>query len=206
MHHAKPGHYQRVGPIDAIADMFAPVVLISAGGIFANGLLGADTATGKRLHDLNSERLSLLGGSSGEKLTEDQISDINKARLQVIDHQVPLVMARIRGIRDACVLVYIAMGLLVLSVIIIAAAIPAGSVALGYTALALVVSGVVIQFAAIVLVTRVMIRSADTLTYETRRTDQLGLAQAQPVAAANGSSLAAAPVGWPSVSAGRYQY
>jgi hypothetical protein len=72
------------------------------------------------------------------------------------------------------------MGLLVLGVIIIAAAIPTGSVALGYTALALVVSGVVIQFAAIVLITRVMIRSADTLTYETRRTDQPGLAKPSP--------------------------
>ena len=162
-------------PTDAIADMLAPVVLISAGGLFANGLLSADTACSKRLHELNSERLSLLGGPRGEKLTESQVPDINKARLELIDHQVPLVMARIRGIRDACVLVYIAMGLLVLSIIVIAAAIPGRSMALGYAALALVVCAVIIQFAAIVLATRVMVRSADTLTYETTHSDDLGL-------------------------------
>ena len=175
MHDSGPGHYQRVSPVDAIAEMLAPVVLISAGGIFANGLLAADTASGNRLHDLNSERLSLVGGPGGEKLAEDQVAEVNPARLGLIDHQVPLVMARIRGVRDACVLVYIAMGLLALSVILIAAAIPDHSRALGYTAVALVVCGVIIYFAAIVLVTRVMIRSADTLTYETRRTDELGL-------------------------------
>jgi hypothetical protein len=142
--HAGLGHDERVGPIDAIADMFAPVVLISAGGIFANGLLATDTASGKRLHELNSERLSILCGPGGEKLTEDQVPDIDRARLEVIDHQVPLVMARIRGIRDACVLVYLAMGLLVLSVILIAATIPSSSRALGYAALALVVAGVII--------------------------------------------------------------
>jgi hypothetical protein len=84
-------------------------------------------------------------------------------------------MARIRGIRNASVLVYTAMGLLVLSIIVIAAAIPDRSMALAYTALALVVSAVIFQFAAIVLATRVMIGSADTLTYETRRIDELGL-------------------------------
>jgi hypothetical protein len=146
-----------VSPADAIADMLAPVVLISAGGIFANRLLGADTANGNRLHELNSERLSIVGGPRGERLTEDRVPDMDRARLRLIDHQVPLVMDRIRGIRNACVLVYIAMGVLVVSVILIAASIPDSSRALGYTALALVVCGVTIHFAAIVLVTRVMI-------------------------------------------------
>jgi hypothetical protein len=164
-----------VSPIDAIADMLGPVVLISANGLFINGLLGADTASSKRLQELNSERLSAVAGPSGEKLSEDQVPDINKARLELIDHQVPLVMARIRRIRDACVLVYIAVGLFVLSIIFIAASISGSSRALAYTALALLICGVSIQFLAIVLVTTVMIRSADTLTYETRRTDKLGL-------------------------------
>jgi Protein of unknown function (DUF2721) len=165
-----------VSPIDAIADMLAPVVLISAGGLFVNGLLGADTASSKRLQELNSERLSIVAAPTGEKLTEDQLPEISRARLELIDHQVPLVMARIRGIRDACVLIYIAAGLFVLSIILIAAAIPGRSTALAYTALAVVVCGVIIQFAAIVVVTKVMSRSADTLTYETSRTDELGLA------------------------------
>ena len=175
MRAAGPGHDERVGPIDAIADMFAPVVLISAGAIFANGLLLADIASGNRLHELNSERLSILSGPGGEKLTEDHVPDIDRAKLEVIDHQVPLVMDRIRAIRNACLLVYLAMGLLVLGVILIAGTIPFSSRALGYAALALVVAGVIVQFAAIVLVTRAMIRSADALTYETRRTDELRL-------------------------------
>jgi hypothetical protein len=172
---AAPGHYQRVSPTDAIADMLAPVILISAGWLFANGLMSADAVSSKRLQDLNSERLSLLAGPRGEKLAKNQVPDVSRARLELIDHQVPLVIARIRGIRDSCVLVYIAMGLLLLSIIFIAAAIPDHSVALAYTALALVVCGVIIQFAAIILATRVMIRSADSLTYETRRANELGL-------------------------------
>jgi Protein of unknown function (DUF2721) len=163
-----------VSPIDAIADMVAPVVLITVGGLFANGLLGVDTASGARLHELNSERLSILTGPDDELIADDQVPARDRAKLQLIEHQVPPLIARIRGIRDACVLIYVAMGLLVLSVIIIAAAITSSSPELGYTALALVLSGVISQFAAVVLATRVMIRSADAVTYETRRTDKLG--------------------------------
>jgi Na+/melibiose symporter-like transporter len=82
---------------------------------------------------------------------------------------------RIRRVRDACVLVYIAMGLLVLTIVLIAAAIPDSARTLAYTALALVVAGVITNCAAIVIVTRVMTRSANALTYETKRTDELGL-------------------------------
>lgn len=153
--------------------MVAPVVLVSVGGLFANGLLGADSATSNRLHELNIDRLSILRGPRGEILSEDQLPDLDRARLQAIDHQIPQVMARIQGIRDSCVLVYAAMGLLVFSVILIAAAIPGRSVALAYTALALVVSGVLFQFAAIIVATKVMRRSVDTLAYETRHTSEL---------------------------------
>jgi hypothetical protein len=56
-----------VSPVDAIADMVAPVVLISVGGLFSNGLFSADIANSKRLHELNSERLSLRGAGSTER-------------------------------------------------------------------------------------------------------------------------------------------
>jgi hypothetical protein len=70
-----PGHYQRVSlsPLSAIADMVAPVVLITLATISANGLLTVAAVVGERMFALNRERLDILGGPHGELLDEDRV-------------------------------------------------------------------------------------------------------------------------------------
>ena len=157
--------------------MVTPVVFLSVGGLFANGLLTTLNAMSSNLRELNRERQSILGGPHGEVLTEDQVPAIDRARLSIISYEQPLLLRRIRGIRNACLTIYIAMGLLVLSVIFIAAAIPDKSDSLAFTALGLVVAAVLTLLAAIVQVTGVAVRAANAVSYETRRTEELDLAR-----------------------------
>ena len=157
--------------------MVTPVVFLSVGGLFANGLLTTLNAMSSNLRELNRERQSILGGPHGEVLTEDQVPAIDRARLSIISYEQPVLLRRIRGIRNVCLTIYIAMGLLVLSVIFIAAAIPDKSDSLAFTALGLVVAAVLCLLAAIVQVTGVAVRAANAVSYETRRTEELDLAR-----------------------------
>ncbi|MGN6682268.1 MAG: DUF2721 domain-containing protein [Streptosporangiaceae bacterium] len=137
--------------MSAIEAMVTPVVFLSVGGLFANGLLTAANSMGSNLRELNRERQSILAGP----------------------HEQPLLLRRIRGIRNACVTVYLAMSLLVASVIFIAAAIPDQSDPLAFTALGLVVAAVLSLLAAVVQVTAVALTAANAVSYDTRRTEEL---------------------------------
>ncbi|HYK28175.1 MAG TPA: DUF2721 domain-containing protein [Streptosporangiaceae bacterium] len=163
-------------PVQAIEAMVTPVVFITVGGLFTNGLMVAVTTIGTRLHDLDRERLDILGGPNGELLTENQLTPVDRERLDIIRGEVPMLMRRVQGIRRAIMIVYTAMALLVLSVIFIAASIPDESVPLAYVALGFVVAGVVAVFIAITIAVRVAAKSANALRYETGRLDELGLA------------------------------
>ncbi|HKR71380.1 MAG TPA: DUF2721 domain-containing protein [Streptosporangiaceae bacterium] len=162
-----------LSPVSAIEAMVTPVVFLSVGGLFANGLLTAANSMGSNLRELNRERQSILAGPHGEVLTEDQVPAIERARLSIISHEQPLLLRRIRGIRNACVTVYLAMSLLVASVIFIAAAIPDQSDPLAFTALGLVVAAVLSLLAAVVQVTAVAVKAANAVSYDTRRTEEL---------------------------------
>jgi hypothetical protein len=171
-----PGHHPRVSlsPLSAIADMVAPVVLITLATIFANGLLSTGTAVRDRIFALNRERLGILRGPHGEMLAQDSVPPMDRERLTQISDEIPLMIGRIRRLRDAIVTIWIAIGLLVLSVAAIAVAVTARSEAFAFTALALVLVGVGGVFAGIATVTVSLARSVDVLVNETRRTGLLG--------------------------------
>jgi hypothetical protein len=173
---SSPGHLQRVSlsPVSAISDMVAPVVLITLATIFANGLLTAATTFGGRISALKQERLGILRGPHGEMLDEDSVPPLDRERLTEIGDQMPLLIRRTRHIRSAVLIIWIAIGLLVLSVAAIAAAVTARSEAVAFTALALVMAGVAGIFAGIAAVIGPLARSADPLLDETRRTGMLG--------------------------------
>jgi hypothetical protein len=62
----------------------------------------------------------------------------------------------------------------VAGVIVIGVAEVSGSVAVAYAALALVLAGAMALFAAVALAVGILVRSADTVTYEAQRTRGLG--------------------------------
>lgn len=113
-----PGHYQRVSlsPLSAIADMVAPVVLITLATIFANGLLTIAAVVGERMFALNRERREIPRGPHGEMLDEDRVPPGGRERLSQIRAEEPLIMRRFGRIRNALLIIWITIGLLVLSV------------------------------------------------------------------------------------------
>lgn len=163
-----------LSPVSAISDIVAPVVLITVAVIFANGLLTAGTGFVDRIFALNRERLGILGGPHGEVLDEDSVPPIDRERLTQISVEVPQIMGRVGRFRNAVLITWISIGLLVLSVAAIAVAVTAHSEAFAFTALALVMAGVAGLFAAVATVIGPAARSANAVAGETRRTGMLG--------------------------------
>jgi len=167
-----PGHHQRVSlsPVSAVVDMVAPVVLITMSVIFANGLLTTNAAYAARIFALHQERQGILRGPHGEMLDEDSVPRMDRERLAAIKDMTPLITRRFRRLRSAIMIIWIAIGLLVLSVAAIAVAVTARSEAFGFAALALVLAGVAGFFASIATVIGAVARPVDALIDEARHT------------------------------------
>jgi hypothetical protein len=159
-----------LSPVSAIADMVAPVVLITMGVIFSNALLNISTAFADRLLAMDHERLGILRGPHGEMLDEDSVPPNDRERLRQISDVTPRMVKRIEQSRTAIIIVWVAIGLLVLSVAAIAVAVTAHSEAFAFTALALVLAGVAGLFAGIATVVASLARRADAPVEAIRHT------------------------------------
>jgi len=163
-----------LSPVSAIADMVAPVVLITLATIFANGLNTLSIALTDRVLELYRERLGILRGPHGEMLDEDSVPPVDRERLKQISALTPLMIRRIERCRTAVVIIWIAVGLLVLSVAAIAVAVTARSEAFAFTALALVLAGLAGVFAGIATVIVSAAKPADSPVEAIRRTGVVG--------------------------------
>jgi hypothetical protein len=163
-----------LSPVSAIGDMVAPVVLITLATIFSNGLMTAVISIRNHISALNHERLGILRGPQGEIMDEDSTSPTDRERLTQIKDELPLMIWRTQRIRTAVLIIWIAIGVLMLSVAAIAAAVTTRSEAFAFTALALVLAGVAGVFAGIATVIVPLARSADPVIEEARRTGVLG--------------------------------
>jgi len=163
-----------LSPLLAIAEMVTPVVLITMSVIFANGLIGTINTIGARLFTLNEQQMDILTGPHGEELDEDSLPPMHRLRLTQIRDEEPVIMRRVGRLRTAALIIWISIGILVLSVAAIALAATARSEAVAFVALALVMAGVAGVFASIATVLTPLSRSANALIEETRRTRMLG--------------------------------
>src|SRR5215813_15496821 len=112
--------------------MVAPVVLITVATVFANGLNAASSALTGDVLALYRERLGILRGPHGEMLDEDSVPPADRERLRQIRAIMPLMIRRIERARTAVVIIWSAVGLLVLSVAAIAVAVTARSEAFAF--------------------------------------------------------------------------
>ena len=135
-----------LSPVSAIADMVAPVVIITLAAFLSNGLLTVSITVAAWVLALDRERHGILRGPHGEMLDEGSVPPADRERLTQIRNDTLLLTRRIQHLRTAVELIWIAIGLLVLGVAAIAAAVTAHSEALGFTALALVLAGVAVVF------------------------------------------------------------
>jgi hypothetical protein len=149
--------------------MVAPVVLMTLATIFANGLLTSAASIAENVVALNRERLGLLRGPHGEMLDGGSVPPMDRERLTQIANEVPLMIGRFRRIRSAVLILWIAVGLLVLSVVAIAVAVTVPSEGFAFTALALVMSGVAALFGGIVFLIGSSAKLGDIVTQVTMR-------------------------------------
>jgi hypothetical protein len=132
--------------VSAIADMVAPVVIITLAAFLSNGLLTASITLAGWVLALDRERHGILRGPHGEMLDGGSVPPADRERLTQITNDTLQITRRIQHLRTAVLMIWMAIGLLVLGVAAIAAAVTARSEALGFTALALVLAGVAVVF------------------------------------------------------------
>lgn len=154
----------------AISDMVAPVVLITLATIFANGQLTLAATIAQNVLALNRERLEILSGPDGEMLDQESVPPTKRERLRQIGDQVPQMVMRFRRIRTAVIVFWIAIGMLVLSVAAISAAVTADSEGFAFTALALVLARVATVFVGIATLIGMAVRWGDFVIDDAKRT------------------------------------
>jgi len=160
--------------VTAIQAMVTPVVLITAAAILSGALLTMYGSVNDRMRTMDQERLDILTGSGGSLLSAAELSPSGRERLTQIDTQLPMLLRRHRLLHNAVLLIYAGVGVLVLSVITIAAAVTGRSAPAGTTALVLVLTGTVMLLGGLLFAARSIMISADAIDYEVRRTLSLG--------------------------------
>jgi hypothetical protein len=104
--------------VDTIAHtimfILAPVVMINASAVFFNGLLSDNAVLNDRMRKLAFEKLDLL------RAAQDALS---LERLQEIDAELPAMLHRHKLLRNAVLLISIAIALYVLTMLLIALAV-----------------------------------------------------------------------------------
>jgi Protein of unknown function (DUF2721) len=152
--------------------MVAPVVLITSGAILSNGLFTIYGAVNDRMRDLDQECRRILTGPDGT--LRRQLPTADAERVTEIRRQLPLLLRRHGLIHNAILLIFGGLTVLVLSVIMIAAAVTAHSGVVADAALALVLAGTVVILGGVVLAARSLAMSRNAIQYEVSRTLSLG--------------------------------
>ena len=160
--------------VTAIQAMVAPVVLITTAAILSGALLTMYGSVNDRMRAMDRERLDILTGTAGTLLPAAGVPPAGRERLTQIDTQLPMLLRRHRLLHNAVLLVYAAVGVLVLSVIAIAVAVTASSGPAGTAALALVLAGTVTLLGGLLSAARSIMISMDAIDYEVRRALSLG--------------------------------
>jgi hypothetical protein len=156
--------------VNAISDMVAPVVLLTVGSLLSNGLLTLYSATNDRMREMTRERIDILTGPAGQKLEAAAVPPMSRERLNEIRAQLPLLLRRHKLTRLAVLIIYTAIGVLGLSIVVIAIAVDQHDEIAGRVALGLVLAGTVIMLLGICASAFSLARSADAITYAVERT------------------------------------
>ena len=150
--------------------ILAPVVMFSACSIFVGGVLSHYTSIGDRVRALTRERLELLRTLRSQSSQPDGLV---AERLAEIDGQLPEMLHRHRLVHHAVLAVYAAIGILVLTMCVIAltAAVTAEWVA--PLVFGVFVAAVLTMLVGVALVTVEIRTSRRSLVFEAQRVTKL---------------------------------
>jgi hypothetical protein len=156
-------------PLRAVGTILAPVVLVTSSAILANGVLGMYASVNDRMRAMVAERLDLLGPD----LTGPQERRAAE-RLDELDRQLPRLLHRHRLLRDAVLLIYTAIVVVVISMFFVAVAVTATIAWAATTALWVLLAGTVVLAAGLLETLRAVHNSDDAIDAEVGRVLVLG--------------------------------
>ncbi len=133
--------------------ILAPVVMVTACAIIVNALLTHYSAIGDRMRALARERVELLDTGLGDPATGPLVGE----RLGQIEQQIPTLTLRHKQVRDAVLLVYVALFLFIIDMFVIGATVISGYRPAGTAIVALFLAGIAV-LAAGVLMTVIEVR------------------------------------------------
>jgi hypothetical protein len=159
--------------VDAIADMVAPVVLLTVGGMLSNGLITLYNDISNRMREMTRERLEIRRGPAGAVLDDTSLPSIDQERLKEIGVQLPMMLRRHELTRVSVLAIYAAIVVFGLSIIAIAVAVSMDDEIAGRVALGLVVAGTIIMLVGLTVAVASVARSADAISYAVERTSKV---------------------------------
>jgi hypothetical protein len=159
--------------VDAIADMVAPVVLLTVGGMLSNGLITVYSDITNRMREMTRERLEIRRGPAGEVLDDSSLPAIERERLNEIGVQLPMMLRRLKLTRASVLAIYVSIVVCGLSIIAIAAAVSTDAEIAGRLALGLVVAGTAIMLVGLAVAVASVAKSADAISYAVERTSKV---------------------------------
>src|SRR5919202_5536324 len=154
--------------------ILAPVVLFSACSIFVGGVLSHYTSIGDRIRALTRERLDLLRALRSQSTEPDGLL---AERLTEIDGQLPEMLRRHRLVHHAVLAVYAAIGILVLTMCVIALTATITADWVGPFVFGVFVAGVLTMLVGVLLVTLEIRTSRRSLAFEVQRVSHLATAR-----------------------------
>ena len=156
-------------PFQAIGVIQAPVVLVTSSAIVANGVLSLYGSVNDRMRAMVGELLELLGPD----LAPPQGPRSNE-RLDELDRQLTRLLRRHRVLRDAVLLTYMAIVILMASMFLVAVAVTATWAWAASAALWVLLAGTVVLVGGLVQTVRAVHSSNDAVDAEVRRVLSLG--------------------------------
>jgi hypothetical protein len=160
--------------VRTISLVIAPAVLITSCAILLGGLLQRYEDLSARMRAMNQERFELLRGlpSDGRSAPGAAVR-LTEERLQEIDAQLPRILRRHRMLRDAIVLLYLAILVFVLSMCLIALAVVTEAGVVAALTLIVFLVGTGLLLGATLFTVLEVFRSYREVAYEVDRTLQL---------------------------------
>ena len=150
--------------------ILAPVVMFSACSIFVGGVLGHYTSLSDRIRALIRERIDVLRTLRSPSSEPDGLL---AERLAEIDGQLPHMLYRHRLVHHAVLAVYVAIGILVLTMCVIAVTATLAAPWVAPLVFAIVLAGVLVMLVGVVLITVEIRFSRRSLVFEARRVARL---------------------------------
>lgn len=156
--------------------IIAPVVMVSACAILVNGLLTRYTSVNDRIRLQSRERLDLLRTSDDTILSyrDAAQSAYKRERLIEIDQQMPRLLYRHKLLHHASLAIYAAIALFILSMVLIAFAVPLQAGAIALAVLIVFLLGTLAMLVGVIFTAAEIRRSRDAVDYEALRVLNLG--------------------------------